>query len=53
MTDRTNTTCELCCKGKYVEASLMDDVMGVLHCNNCDHMVRRYWEVKEEAPSED
>lgn len=34
--------CELCGKGTYIEATLMDDWYGTLHCSECNKMVNRY-----------
>ena len=41
-TDQTGKKCSNCNKGKYQETSNMDDVHGVLHCENCRKEVPRW-----------
>ena len=43
MKDLFNTKCKECKGGKYVETSMQDDWRGVLHCNNCNDEVKRYF----------
>lgn len=33
--------CKRCANGAYRETSIMDNIQGVLHCDNCDHEVKR------------
>ena len=42
MKDNTMTECQHCHKGWYKEASVMDDIQGVLHCTHCHVQVPRY-----------
>lgn len=41
-TDNDGRKCEVCHSGIYTETRFHDDMDGVLHCNYCDHEVRRY-----------
>lgn len=43
MKDLFNAKCKECKGGKYVETSMQDDWRGVLHCNNCNDEVKRYF----------
>ena len=43
--DMTGEPCEKCKKGKYVETRQTDDQDGILHCDKCDHEVKR-WRAK-------
>ncbi len=43
LTDHLRKTCQECGIGQYREASIMDDMDGVLHCDHCNHEIRR-WE---------
>ncbi len=40
--DNQGKTCTKCKKGKYEETSVQDDWDGVLHCNKCNHEVKRH-----------
>jgi len=40
--DNTNKLCENCEIGHYEETSVMDDINGVLHCNECNNQIDRY-----------
>lgn len=41
-TDLKNKNCFRCKKGKYIEISLLDDFYGILHCDKCHNVVKRY-----------
>ena len=40
--DLTNSTCDKCKVGAYVEKYIYDDIDGTLHCDKCNHKVNRY-----------
>jgi hypothetical protein len=40
--DNQGKTCSKCKKGTYEETSIHDDWDGVLHCNKCNHEVKRH-----------
>ena len=47
MQDQTGETCDKCGNGEYREASVMDDISGILHCTNCRFQVNRWIPEKE------
>ena len=40
--DRTGSKSFECKKGSYQETTFFDDRDGVLHCNKCNHQIKRY-----------
>lgn len=42
MNDNEGKMCSECLEGTYTETSIYDDWDGVLHCNKCEHGVKRY-----------
>lgn len=46
--DLLNTECHKCVEGHYVETSQFDDYDGLLHCDKCNHEVKRHPETRNE-----
>lgn len=40
--DMTGKKCRKCGKGKYKETTFFDDMDGVLHCDKCNHEIKRW-----------
>ena len=46
--DNYGKDCGYCGRGRYVRTGFFDDMDGVLHCDVCGQVIKRYYEMTEE-----
>ena len=45
--DNYGKNCKTCGRGRYVEGSFFDDMDGLLRCDACKRVIKRYYEMTD------